>query len=149
MEEKTVYIHYGSKSFDKSKFKNPKNIPYRNKPSGGFWASPIDAKYGWIDWNEDSEYEELTKENSFTFVLKEQARVYHIRNRGDYFRIPKLTSPLGDEDYRLPDFEKIAKYYDAIELHFSEDENLYWTVYGWDCDSILILNPDIIEECAE
>lgn len=51
----------------------------------------------------------------------------------------------------MPDFEKA--YYlgiDAIELHLSEDESpdgmngLYWLLYGWDCDSILILNPKIV-----
>ena len=42
------------------------------------------------------------------------------------------------------------KKYDAIELHLSDEvtddylESLYFKLYGWDCDSILIMNPDII-----
>lgn len=148
MEEKTVYIHYGSKSFDKERFKDPENIPYQNKPSGGFLASPIDAKYGWREWNEESGFTDCEEQNSFKFVLRKNATVYHIRNRRDYFRLPKLVSPLVGREERCPDFEKIGEEYDAIELHFSEYKNLYWTVYGWDCDSILILNPDIIEECT-
>ena len=44
------------------------------------------------------------------------------------------------------DFEKLSKEYDAIEVFISKDEQLYWDLYGWDCDSILIMNSDIIEE---
>lgn len=33
----------------------------------------------------------------------------------------------------------------ALELHFSECGELYWALYGWDCDCILIMNPDIME----
>ena len=50
------------------------------------------------------------------------------------------------------DFELLTYEYDAIELHLSEDnsrgdfmECLYWVLYGWDCDSILIMNPDVVE----
>ena len=43
------------------------------------------------------------------------------------------------------DFESLSKSYDAIELHLSDSEdNLYMMLYGWDCDSILIMNPDVI-----
>ena len=50
------------------------------------------------------------------------------------------------------DFEKcFDQGIDAIELKvFSYWDNadqsiLYWKLYGWDCDCILILNPDCIE----
>jgi hypothetical protein len=34
---------------------------------------------------------------------------------------------------------------DAIKLNLSKgDYELYYELYGWDCDSILIMNPDII-----
>lgn len=35
--------------------------------------------------------------------------------------------------------------YDAIELSLSADHRLYWDLYGWDCDSILVMNPDKIK----
>lgn len=47
------------------------------------------------------------------------------------------------------DFEEIKKEYDAIEVLISEDDQLYWDLYGWDCDSLLILNKDIIKELSE
>lgn len=41
--------------------------------------------------------------------------------------------------------------YDGIELHISEEttdldkyDELYFALYGWDCDSILIMNPDVV-----
>lgn len=45
------------------------------------------------------------------------------------------------------DFAKIIDDgYDAIELFLSENYNLHLSVfYGWDCDSIMIINPEIVE----
>ena len=41
------------------------------------------------------------------------------------------------------DFEKLSKDYDAIEV--IDIGKFYWALYGWDCNSILIMNPDIVE----
>ena len=38
-----TYIHYGDQHFYRDRFNDPKNVPYLNKPRGGFWASRIDA----------------------------------------------------------------------------------------------------------
>ena len=46
--------------------------------------------------------------------------------------------------YDFLDFEELSKKYDAIEVWISKDSNLYFELYGWDCDSILIMNPKII-----
>lgn len=51
------------------------------------------------------------------------------------------------------DFEELAKEYDGIEVLMSEEDNLdlaigeglYWELYGWDCDSLLVFNKDIVE----
>ena len=44
-----------------------------------------------------------------------------------------------------PDFEAILRQgYDAMEIHISECPSLYSAMYGWDVDSILIMNPDIV-----
>lgn len=40
----------------------------------------------------------------------------------------------------------MSKDYDAVEVLISEDRRLYQQLYGWDCDSILIMNPDIVIE---
>jgi len=43
------------------------------------------------------------------------------------------------------DFNKLKEEYDAIEVFISSDSRLYRALYGWDCDSILIMNKDVIE----
>ena len=43
------------------------------------------------------------------------------------------------------DFEQLKENYDAIEVDISADNTLYWELYGWDVDSILVLNPNVVE----
>lgn len=141
---KTKYIHYGHTKFEPDRFKEIKNRFFFVKPSGGFWASPVDAKWGWKDWCEAEDFRECNIENSFKFTLKDTANVTHIHSVDDLEMLPKIGSNVTDQV--LLDFEKLCNDgVDAIELHLSDDNELYWVLYGWDCDSILIMNPDIIE----
>ena len=139
------YIHYGHKSFDINKFDKLQNESCFVKPLGCLWASRIDAKFGWKDWNEIEHFRECNKNNSFIFKLKNNAKVLEIKNSKDLEKLPKVN-PERLISFICLDFEKIAKKYDAIELFISEDRKLYWDLYGWDCDSICIMNPNIIEE---
>ena len=151
------YIHYGHKEFNPELFNPVKTSLLRNKPSGGLWASPKDAEHGWKQWNEVEEFAECNEENSFSFVLSESANVCHLYSVADLEQLPKQKMPEGYIDFGTgavyPDFEAaLAMGYDAIELHLSEEdrtnlgfmEGLYDSLYGWDCDSIVILNPDIV-----
>ena len=152
------YIHYGNKSYDPEKFNEIKNrkscIP---KPIGGMWASAVDAQYGWKQWCENNDFRECNEDNSFKFTLSEDAKVLHIYNTKTLEDLPMQEL----EEWQISsitktyylDFEKLKEEYDAIELHLSEEEidedfnfmdGLYYALYGWDCDSILIMNPDII-----
>ena len=54
MDKRVTYTHFGHTKFDKENFKEIKNRPMCIKPSGGFWASRTDAKYGWKEWNENN-----------------------------------------------------------------------------------------------
>lgn len=149
--KRQIYIHYGSTYFDISKFDTPQNRPYFQKPYGGLWASPIDAKRGWKEWCEDERFRVCNEENSFSFTLRDGAKVYHVRNCKDVLKMPEVKSDIELHEH-IPDFEKMAKEYDAIELHLSEEEQhehgdgLYFALYGWDCDSIIILNPYVVCE---
>lgn len=138
------YIHYGHKEFDPQKFQEIKNVPMFPKPNGGLWASPIDAKHGWKNWCEAENFRECSQDNSFSFTLRNDARVYHIRSVTDVKAMPQVNTEISV--YYVPNFEKmLADGWDAIELHLSECGALYWALYGWDCDCILVLNPDIVE----
>ena len=43
------------------------------------------------------------------------------------------------------DFEKLAEIYDAMVVYISADYNLYYRLYGWDVDSVLVFNPNVVE----
>lgn len=115
-----------------------------SKPRGGLWASDIKAKYGWKDWNKSENFTECSKENSFIFTLSDDANILHINSIKDLDSLPKIKSKFGLTSWVVLDFEKLAEIYDAIEVNISSDYNLYYKLYGWDCDSIIIMNPDIV-----
>ena len=157
--ENVIYIHYGSKVF------NPeKGFPIENeswlwtKPKGhtGLWASRENASFGWKDWCESEDFRECSEEDSFKFKLKEGANVVYLHTEKDILKLP-LIGPHemggGIFNSKYIDFEKCVEIgIDVIELAWYGDEwksvrkdNLHYALYGWDCDCILILNPDIVE----
>lgn len=144
---KIRYIHYGNTKFEPERFQEVINEDYRPKPSGGFWGSPVDAEFGWKNWCERENYMECMKENSLTFTIRDDAHVLHIRSGANLGGLPMIKEEYGKI---YLDFEKLRELgIDAIELHLSENPELYRVLYTWDCDSILIMNPDIIEVEAE
>lgn len=151
MEEK-IYIHYGNTKFDESLFRQIKN-KFFIKPDGGLWASPLNARYGWKDWNEDSGFRLCDENNCFKFKLKDTAKVLEINSCVDLWVLPQnpiipeywKRNSINDKYYI--DFEQLIKDgYDAILVNLSNDSDLYWTLYGWDCDSLLVFNKEVIEE---
>lgn len=147
-----LYIHYGSANFSPHCFKQIANTDYPwNKPHGGFWASRVDAKLGWRDWCKSERFELERLNRHFRFLITPAAKVYHLYSSRDLDLLPQRSNYPKWEGRFFPDFEQMMKDgWDAIELHLSStDENwswngLYWQLYGWDCDSILIMNPKII-----
>ena len=138
------YIHYGHKEFDISKFKQVENQLGMPKPTGGLWASSVDAEYGWKEWHSDNDIGAKFDEY-FEFSLKEDAKVLTITNISQLENLPQIKNPLSFSLWVYLDFEKLAEKYDAIEVVISKDNRLYQQLYTWDCDSILIINPDVIE----
>lgn len=145
------YIHYGHTQFRRDLFCGIKNRVMFSKPWGGLWASPVDAKNGWIDWCEQEHFRWCDLSNSFEFTLSDKAKVLHIYGVEQLENLPRLDESLAM--WVCLDFEQLlADGYDAVELHLSEEKNLgggfmdglYWSLYGWDCDSILVMNPEVI-----
>jgi hypothetical protein len=145
------YVHYGCKKFDPSLFFAIRNRDFV-KPFGGFWGSPIGAGYGWKEWNDESHFCSINEENSFRFTLSDGAKVLHIYSSDDLEPLPHLKG-FPNTLFHFLDFEAIKKSgYDAIELHLSEErkprsglsKSLYYALYGWDCDSILVMDPDVV-----
>lgn len=153
-----VYIHYGAKKFNPSRnFPVKNNLAYVSaKPVGGLWASRENASWGWKQWCENNDFGKCNESNSFKFRLKDGCNIFIIHLRKELETLPEkdwlLKLCLGNCYYI--DFEKcIEMGIDAIELCWYGEEyngqaedNMYYALYGWDCDSILVLNPDIVEE---
>ena len=74
------------------------------------------------------------------FELAEGAKVLHLREPKDLTALP-IVEPAITTWWCL-DFEQLRKDgWDAVEVEIGR---LYWQLYGWDCDSILIMNPEVI-----
>lgn len=157
MEE--IYRHYGHDKFDKNMFLKIKNQELRNKPHGGLWASPTkDVDVGWARWCIQEEFHVDKLDSYFDFKLKDNARVLRIEKTKDLEKLPRVD--LYDELVNLQalntmnfdiDFEKIAKNYDAMLVYMYRDEenkgmkSMYFELYGWDVDTLLVLNHEVIE----
>ena len=111
------------------------------KPEGGLWASPVDSLYGWREWCNDNNFGDLSTSFQFQF----SGNIYTINSLNDLFSLP-LRFAFENRFYFI-DFEECLKRgIDAIHLtnsgematRFSKPVNLY----GWDCESVLILNPN-------
>jgi len=135
------YIHYGHNIFDKNKFEEIQNDNFV-KPEGGLWACDINAEYSWKNWNDKEKFVDCNEDNSFVFTIKDNARTLLIENSEQLKVLPQLKSTTRFNIFL--DFEKLAKDYDAIEVLAGTGKGLYMALYGWDCDSILIMNKDII-----
>lgn len=110
------------------------------KPDGGLWASPINSKCGWYKWCKEENFGDLTT----VFEFKIDGIVFIIDSLDDAKRLPWIKS-----DYQtFPDFEEMVKQgFDAIWL----TEDGQWKtrlstpdLYGWDCECVLVLNPQSI-----
>lgn len=141
----STYIHYGHNSFDVNKFIAPQNRRFFNKPIGGLWASKTDTKYGWKQWCEQEDFCKCSEDNSFLFTIFDSANILYINCVDDVKKLPDQKIDISLTTIKTVDFEQlIANGIDAIEFNISNDWDLYMALYGWDCDSTLILNPDVI-----
>ena len=149
-----VYVFCGSDHFDRSLFMPITNEPHPwVKPLGGMWSSPVDSENTWEDWCLGNGFGLEKLDKQFRFILAEGSKVLRIGSNKDldelysqgYKRYDFDQYPyLHDDQYYL-DFEKIlADGYDAIQVTITNET--YWSLYGWDCDTLLVLNPDCVIE---
>lgn len=155
------YVHYGCNADDYNinKFKKVKNIPFSTKPSGGFWASrSVDRKnmvFDWAAFCREAEFQwKGDLDCKFYFCLDIDAHIAVIKSIADYKILPKIKSIKDIIKWEITfiDFEECVRQgIDAIEYAYSvahQNENIGdemdIAMLGWDCDSILIMNSDII-----
>ena len=142
------YIHYGSNEYDSDRFVPVQNVSGRNKPMGGIWASHVNAVFGWKDFCVGNDFcvEELKE--SFKFLIDSSANVVEIHTHKDWYKLIEVKNRPKRMVGRCPDFEEMKRQgVDAIEIFITEDPEVYYGLYGWDVDSILVMNPEIIIPC--
>ena len=146
-----TFIHYGTTKINKKELKPIENRLFRNKPHNGFWGSPINSKFGWKDWCSQEDFRKCKIENSIKFKFKRDAMVVVINNYKDLDMLPcKETNLYNFVDYEIDFVRMLKNGIDAIyltlegfnELSFSTPKDLY----GWDCESVLVLNINSIIE---
>lgn len=174
MREDTVrnelFIHYGTAVFDPTRFKEVKNrsefIVNKPIPHTGFWATLYQSPdmNSWKDWCEGNNFYTEKLKDFFTFFLKEDAKILEIQTQNDvdkFVRSKYQQKPVGyerrfyykDQEYpdAHPDFEMLSKDFDAMYVKEFGNVNsgTHWQFYGWDCDSLLIFNPQIIVKVGD
>lgn len=142
---KNEYIHYGHKFFDKNAFQPIKNIPMFVKPNGGLWACRKEIKESWKDFCKNEMSITIKDNDYFCFRLSDNANILKIDSDRMLDELPKAEPSFSSVfHWTFLDFEELQKKYDAIEVLISKEPNLYNALYGWDIDSILVMNPESI-----
>ena len=168
--EEIIYIHYGSSRFDPQRFVPIKNCSWKPKPEDGtgLWACRVGDEHGWKSWCRSAGFRLETLDTAFKFTLKSDAKVLTLEIPSDLLVLPKLypwnpgireteeeldfTDPPTVEQmmarfaphWCFLNYEKLSEEYDAIELRNSY--LFHDSLNTWDCDSIVVMNPDVVEE---
>jgi hypothetical protein len=158
------YVILGKKELNKELFNPVKNITCSVKPQGGLWACPYypNHKYisGWHKWC-SSEMDNWLSNDSIILELKDDARIFTIDKEKDLIDFINIVG-IAEDEFTLrmglkmlayPNFKKASQLFDVIYLtkkgqwktRFTSNECDY-NLYGWDCESILILNFNCIDK---
>ncbi|MBQ7504687.1 MAG: hypothetical protein IJT79_05150 [Ruminococcus sp.] len=140
------YIHYGHSSFSKEQFQKIENHRQWIKPKGGLWGSQIFNEYGWKQWCLDNNFRPERLKEYFCFILTKEARLLKIKQPEDLDSLPRIKGTESFEHSVFLDYEKLCEDYDAIEVFFNGDLDFQADLCGWDCNSILVLNPEVVRE---
>ena len=134
-----IFTHFGTNLFNPEEFQEITNETYCGglKPKGGIWGS-FEEGLGWKKWCEINEYEFLNGFNLFfRFKLTDNAHIlYVLKDELDIFKIEGTL-----QSY---DWLKIKEKYDAVYIPAGTNQELYMKYYGWDCDSIIVLNKNVV-----
>lgn len=150
---KNEFITYGSNKFDKNKFDSIKNID-SVKPHGGLWSSPVNSEWGWKDWSESVGYRVKSLSLWFKFKLNSNSNIFIIDELSDLIDLMKKYKRI-DQCLYLGDFlnfEELSKNADEILLTDNGERKTRFSnprLYLWDCESLLVFNPDVIEVVEE
>lgn len=163
LSDNELYVTYWSKSrppFDSNNIQIILGDPLHNlnKPQSAFWGSPVNAHFGWKEWCECEEFGDYDWDNPIYFRLKTNSTILKIdiddlreEVLGRYV-IKDKYSPINSMFENCLDFNKIVEdEIDAVQLmdgrlgHYFMANAYEFMFNTWDCESIVVLNKDVIE----
>lgn len=155
------FIHYTDSPIDVLEHReySQEELNWKAKPNG-LWFSVEDVgkhpnNYNWKEWCESEKYRTEYLEVSYEIILKEDAKILHLKTPEEITEFTKLY-PLKTRDwdaewdtYQLQWEEVKAKYQGIIISPYQWDCRLgletSW-YYGWDCSSGCIWDISCIKE---
>jgi len=76
-------------------------------------------------------------------MVSDTANILYLKTENDLRNLPLQGDSIPAYQWYYPDFERLlADGVDAVEV--VDIDQLYYPLYGWDCDSIVVMNPEII-----
>jgi len=118
-------IHYGHTCFDPTLWTEPYQRLGNPKPYGGLWTSPKNSKYGWKYWCEQED-----------FYINKLQEFFELTIEGNI-----LT---GDKNTGHINLDRL-KYLKVDAIYLPESQIWNKAFWGWDCETVLILNKDCIK----
>jgi hypothetical protein len=117
------------------------------KPYGGLWASPAESEYGWKEWCETEHFGNIGEQHKVTLEV-DTRNFITIDKVSDLDKLPwyKIGGFL-----EAVDFEKLKR--QGVDGIYLTNEGQWRTrltfprqLYGWDCESVLIMNERCIKK---
>lgn len=156
-------LSIGKTKLNKKCFNNIKNRQEFIKPDGGLWTSPYMPKEkfysAWHEWCIKENYEIGLSDNAIIIELKDDTLFYCIDSQQDLIDFIEIVGrqesiiekAIGICNQVVPDWENASKIFDVIYLTEKGQietripyDNFKYNLYGWDCESCLIMNYDCI-----
>jgi len=116
------------------------------KPNGKhiLWCSPLNSVYGWIDWCKEEMPSWAEGKLIWKIVLNGSQKLYKINNYEDLADLAGKF-PFAQDDTVVREFifwQDVAREYDGIWLTPEGAEftrfSLPLTLYGWDCETVVL-----------
>lgn len=140
---KPVYIHRGHSCFDIGQFEQISNWDSPKPVIGGLWASRQDSPNA---WTMNTCYQRPNDYLYFKFILKETARILEINTPSDLEGLPRYIPDGTSANWPVVlDFEGLSLSYDVICCNAPYGSELDKILPKWECECILVMNPDVIE----
>lgn len=146
------YIHYGSDKFSTDMFNKATGEAYGTglKPCGGLWGCPLDTKNNWHDWCLGNNFRTERLDKHFIFEVKDDAKILKLHTIDDLDALKPYAAMIKNRSEWMPlevmsvNFIKLIQDgWDGIEVYI-HDEQMYFAMYGWDVDSIVVFNSNCL-----